>query len=135
MSRLTGNVPIRKDYAIDGLNLFLRYPFLGVGIGSNKGKALLIFLLSNIGILGTGSFMLFCFLLFKKMLRNIREQAKNCGSRGLSLGLLLSFVGVFVGVMATEGWASGTTNIMWFFLAAMEGVVIQSSLKQKNYFT
>ena len=56
----------RANYTTDGLNMFLKYPLLGVGIGSNKGKGMITYLLSNVGLLGTSTFMLLCYILSRK---------------------------------------------------------------------
>ena len=92
-----GSGALRFNTAMYGFKLFMQYPVLGVGIGSNRTAALLSSLLCNIGLLGTVPFLLFNGIVLRNGLE-VCQKTANVSLAIITLALLVSFASSF-GVM------------------------------------
>lgn len=88
------SVPVRWQYTVDGFRLFSHYPVLGAGIGSNKASALIISLLSNLGVLGTVMFLAFNVTLLRKCLPVPAQDQESVEPFILQISLFLSLFSV-----------------------------------------
>jgi len=98
-------IKIRMERFVFGLNLFLKYPLLGVGIGSNFSSDLLSALLSTTGILGTLSFL--SIFLFPSI-QTIKLK-NNHLSKLMFTNLFLLFFSLII-------WHGLNINIFWLLL-------------------
>lgn len=120
----SGSGLTRWTYAMDALKIFLQYPLLGVGIGSNKSSSLLPGLLSNAGLIGTALFLAFNAFLIKHTLSLFRNDRLPVEIRvtGLSLSisqiLLLgtSFFAKSIGILIYP--------LYWLLCAMMSAITI-----------
>ena len=102
---------------------FLDYPILGLGMGNVTSSDLLIFLLSNIGILGLCSFLILVIYLIK-ITKNYINQIKESGSyeaKMLTLpiihGILISFyLQLSIYILMGFVWYLPIFYIMIFFM-------------------
>jgi hypothetical protein len=114
---------IRWRYSLDAINLFLKYPVLGVGVGSNKVGFLLPGLLSSFGLMGTVPFIAFHIYLLLK-LRNIYWSARDNQIRAMALGLLVSLTAVFLTLLTGKSLVALTFPWYWLILAQTAGFII-----------
>lgn len=117
----SGSGAIRYDTAMYGLRLFIRYPLLGVGIGSNRTLAVISSLLSNIGLLGTIPFLLFNWIVFRKGMKVYRK-SKNPNLAVITLGCLISFVSLF-GIMT---FAKGMASLLFLYYWILPVMIISA---------
>jgi len=110
--------PVRLQFISDAMSIALRYPLLGVGVGANKAYALIPALLSNIGFLGTGAFVMFNGTILWKALR-VFKTTHSAEIRSISSALIVTFVGMF-GVMSLgKSLVSLIYPYYWLLLALM----------------
>jgi hypothetical protein len=88
-----GSGPIRWHYAVENFKIFIKYPLLGVGIGSCRSTSLMTSILSNTGIFGTVTFLLFNFSLFRKIFKLYLMSDREEGL--FYLALLATFLTLF----------------------------------------
>jgi len=115
-----GSGPARWHYAVENFNIFFKYPFLGVGIGSCNSSSMITALLSNTGILGTVSFLLFNFFIFKKTFK--KYLTSNAEEESFYLGLLTIFTTYLALMLFTRSMAGLTTTQYWLLMAMMSSV-------------
>lgn len=92
----------RWQYFIEAFDLFLRYPMLGLGIGSVGATGLFGTLLGSVGIMGTLPFLLFVL----SILRGGRRAIKLDESSSLSLighAVFIAYLCVIITMMAVAG--------------------------------
>ena len=113
-----GSGSIRRTVMLHGLNVFLENPILGVGYGSNLSLSFGVFLISNVGLLGTGMFFLFLLLELRKVIFVAKKSEREIGAIAFSLVLILP---PFVGVLLTGiGTFALNLGITWLLLAMAE---------------
>ena len=102
---------------------FLDYPILGLGMGNVTSSDLLIFLLSNIGIIGTSIFLILAINLIKSLLKNKKEikLSINSESKYFSLALIDSiliafYVQMFIYLLMGFVWYLPVFYIMVVFM-------------------
>ncbi|WP_028992025.1 O-antigen ligase family protein [Thermoanaerobacter thermocopriae] len=82
---------------LNGLNLFINYPVLGVGYGSNRTYDLMTTLLSNTGIIGFVSFSMIIIIAIKILMKYIKLTEK--GGKSIMIGLLFSLLNAIFAFM------------------------------------
>lgn len=102
---------------------FLDYPILGLGMGNVTSSDLLIFLLSNIGIIGTSVFLILVTNLIISLLKNKKEikVSINSESKYFSLALIDSilitfYVQMFIYLLMGFVWYLPVFYIMVVFM-------------------
>lgn len=108
---------IRLQNALFSLKIFLKYPLLGIGIGSHFSDDLLTSFLANTGILGTFSFILI-FLL--PLIRSLK--AKN------NLLLKLSYLNLMPLILILLLWNSLNVNIFWLTLGIWYNKIVVNNV-------
>jgi len=124
-----GSGATRWHYIIENLNLFLKYPLLGVGIGGSRSTAMLPALLSNIGLFGTLSFLLFNWFIFKNVFETyLKSSRKDIFITG---SLLITFLTIF----SLRLFARSISGLLfceyWLLMAIMYNVYL---LYRKNIY-
>jgi len=101
---------------VEGMELFIKYPLLGVGIGSFRSGDWISTTLAKVGITGFISFSLFIFLLLKEGLRNYHLTELKRSSIAFSVSLIAVFLTMCVSVsdlMYMHFWfITGTLNAL-----------------------
>lgn len=115
-----GSGPTRWHYALENCKIFCKYPFLGVGIGSCNSSSMITALLSNTGILGTISFLLFNFCISKKIFKLYLISKAEEGM--LYLALLTVFSTYLILMLFTRSMSGLTTTQYWLLMAMMSSV-------------
>lgn len=105
---------------------FLDYPFLGLGMGNITSSDLIIFLLSNVGIIG---FLLFLYLIRslvkgatvnKKILLNNTNYLNRSSNLALIDGVLIAFyVQLSIYVLMGFVWYLPVFYLMIFFIISV----------------
>jgi len=111
----------RYNMGIVGFQIFLRYPWLGVGIGSHRTTAVLSTLLSNVGLLGTLPFLLLNLTIFRRGVYVCRN-SKDPDEAILSLCLLISLATVFGTMLFAKALSSLLYLFYWLLLAMLAAV-------------
>ena len=113
-----GSGQIRRTVMLHGLDIFLKNPILGVGYGSSLSLSFGAFLISNLGLVGTGVFFLFVFLAFRNAVHVAKRSDQELGAIAFSLALILPpFMGVLLTGMGAFALNLGVT---WLLLAMTE---------------
>jgi len=115
-----GSGPIRLKIAMHGLQLFLQHPLLGIGYGSTRSVALSVYLLANVGLLGTVPFFMFNLAVWKKGLKVYRSPSKEYKS--LALGMIGAFTSIFALMQFAKSESSLLFPYYWILLAMIVSV-------------
>jgi hypothetical protein len=113
-----GSGDIRMETILTAMDIFVRFPLLGVGYGSHRTSALLPALLSNVGLLGTLPFLAFNGILVLTCIRVFRR-AHDATDSVLAAGLacaLISFLGV---ALVSKGLVTFLFGYYWLLLAVI----------------
>ena len=103
----------RVNVAKRGLKIFLEYPLLGVGVGSYNGKSYLVFLITNVGLLGTGAYFIF---IYGNIRKNLQISRTNYHYSHYGEILIVGLLSALFGLFATGGWS---VSIPWFLLGLL----------------
>jgi hypothetical protein len=82
---------------INGLSLFINYPVLGVGYGSNRTYDLVTTILSNTGILGFSTFLMIIIIAIRILIKYNKTAKKD--NKLIAIGLLFSLLNAVFGFM------------------------------------
>lgn len=91
------------------LKLFFDTYGLGVGLGGNRPSSFLTYMLSNVGLIGSGLFLMFMLAIVKPVFRNYSALAPE--QKALFFGLLSHLFGKLLGVPDLNFW------FFWVLLA------------------
>ena len=113
-----GSGQIRLEVMQHDLEIFLQHPILGVGYGSSLSLSFGTFLISNLGILGTGLFFAFVFSVFRRASFVAKQSTSEVGIIAFSIALTLPpfMATLLVGM----GAFSMNLGITWLVLAMAE---------------
>lgn len=116
VSESSGSGSVRLRTIESSYEVFLNSPFIGVGLGSHRSTSLGLFLLSNIGVFGLGSFLFFIGSLLLGNNRYLFNGLTMTSNKGIIGGLKLSIpVWVIISMIAIPYLA---ITFAWFWLAA-----------------
>lgn len=110
------NIQLRLQNAVFSLKIFLKFPIIGVGLGSHFSDDLLTTLLSNTGILGFLSFLIVFLIPFLKSLKTKNELLLNLAKLTLFPLILILLI-----------WHSFNINIYWLILGFWYNKIKQCS--------
>lgn len=113
--------PDRLQFIMDALSLAVKHPFLGVGVGGNKAFALIPQLLSNIGFIGTGFFLMFNGVIMVKVFEN-SFQRRSHAIRSIGTTLIVAFLAIFGTMAVGKSMASLLYPWYWLLLALMSSL-------------
>lgn len=117
------------DYTLR--EVFLASPLLGVGYGSHLSLSLASFLLSNVGLLGFTTFILFLYSLFRHVSSVASQATGELGHLAFALALtFLPFMGMLFIAKAASGLIFGVT---WLLFALSEGAYRISKTQDEMY--
>lgn len=120
----SGSGLTRWTYAMDALKIFLQYPLLGVGIGSNKASSLLPGLLSNAGLIGTALFLAFNAFLIKHTLSLFRNDTLPVEIRVTGLSLSISQILLLGTSLFAKSIGILIYPLYWLLCAMMSAITI-----------
>lgn len=118
----SGSGTLRLDSALFGLDIFFRSPWLGIGYGSHRTTSLLISLLTNIGIIGFGTFLYFNLTIFFKFLK-IDYIVRTTPLHFVFMFLFLSFITLIPVYLIGKSTVVFMYGWYWFMLALMSSFV------------
>ncbi|UCF19440.1 MAG: hypothetical protein JSU87_16195 [Gemmatimonadota bacterium] len=119
---VAGSGFFRLQTTLAGFALFLESPLLGVGYGSHRTTTLLASLLSNVGILATGAFILFNLGLILGCLRVVKRTA-SVETATLAAGLTASMTAFIGTALVAKGMETLLFGFYWVVLAAMAAMI------------
>jgi hypothetical protein len=129
------SIPVRWRYVVDGLDLFLQYPLLGVGIGSNRCSTLIVSLLSNLGVLGTCAFLFFILALLKKCLipPSVLHKGHEAHAHILQMSLFISLFAFSIAALIGQGTYVLREPHFWLLCAMISALARQNRHLEKRF--
>lgn len=104
---------VRLRTMMDALDVFKKSPLLGAGFGASKSYSVITVLLSNVGIIGTISYLLFYFSIVIKPFK----ESSSVFLKAIGFTLVVSFI---VGI-SSGGFPSLFNPEVWMLLGILAG--------------
>jgi len=111
--------PVRMQSFEYSISVFAHSPIMGVGYGSHRTNSLLTSMLSNVGLIGTASFLWFNWVLFSRALHVYRHSA-NATLASVALATMIALATVLPILLAAVSILALVFGWYWMLLALME---------------
>lgn len=126
-----GSGQVRANTMIEGFRVFTESPLLGSGYGSHRTTALLTSLLSNVGLIGTITFLWFVLYILSKSL--IEAKNKNLFHKQIALTLATSYLAFLATCMVGKSLVTLLFPWTWTTLAILcANIYLRPNIENEN---